>query len=331
MRAAMPLAAVLLVSLSLTGCMGIDNMAQFKAALGFAPEPLKVLEPVARIRASPTLASTGQPVAFSAQGSYDPQSLPLTFRWDFGDGARAAGSEATHAFHAGGFFTVTLDATNAAGAAGSDTLLLTVADNRPPSVTLAVLKDGKPVQRALAGDELAFAAQASDPEAQPLELRWDFGDGSTALAGEARHAYARGGRYAVALRAEDPQGMVGTAQQALAIDTLATDSGQVALLGAGERATPLDIAAAAQALHAAVTFDANLGLNALEARLVDPAGNVVAAQKSSPAPGTQGPVRLALDLDASALAGHAPGAWRIVVARASGISIDYDLTAAVHY
>jgi hypothetical protein len=47
-------------------------------------------------------------VAFSAAGSRDPDGDPLTYSWDFGDGATATGASVTHVFGQSGTFEVTL-------------------------------------------------------------------------------------------------------------------------------------------------------------------------------------------------------------------------------
>jgi hypothetical protein len=65
--------------------------------------------------------------SFTAQGSTDPENAPLTYAWNFGDGATGSGATANHIFANGGNFSITLnvsDGTNSATA----TTTLTVAD-----------------------------------------------------------------------------------------------------------------------------------------------------------------------------------------------------------
>lgn len=329
MRAALALAGVLLLTASVSGCLGIDNMGQLKAALGFQPAPLELEPPVARLRASLTLASVGQPIAFSAQGSSDPQGLPLAFRWDFGDGGRAQGSEATHRYVAGGFYTVTLRALTQAQTEGSDQLLLTIVDNRPPTVSLDIAQGTQPTDRAFLGESLTFTATAKDPEGQALSFRWDFGDGTTALTPQADHAYARAGRYLVSLRVEDPGGLAATASKEVAIDEVRTAQGRLALAGQDRASLPLDVAAQVARVKATVTFEPTFGLNAITVKLLDAQGKEVERVDAKPALGAQGTQTAVLD--ATDFAGHAPGAWNVVVERASGASVDYALTAEVRY
>lgn len=331
MRAAMPLLASLLLAASLSGCLGVDNMAEFKAALGFGPEPLALEPPVARLRASPMLATVGQAIAFSAQGSLDPQGAPLEFLWDFGDGASARGAEVSHRYVAAGAFEVTLSATGAAPLPGTDNVRVTIVDNRPPLAALAVLRGGQPVERAMAGEELTFAATVRDPEGQPLAVRWDFGDGATAATPEARHAYDHGGRFLVTLRAEDPSGLAGTAEQMLAVDQATTDRGEVKILNDVAEHS-LDVAAGATALRVTVTLgDPMLGLNSLAVRVLDAQGDTVGELPVQPPPGTLGAFEAVLDIAAAELAGTAPGTWTLVVERASGLQVAYAFTAGVRY
>jgi PKD repeat protein len=73
------------------------------------------------ITASPAAPLAGKPVSFTASSS-DPQGLALTYAWDFGDGSTASGASVTHAFAAGGSYTVKATVTNSSGLSASATL-----------------------------------------------------------------------------------------------------------------------------------------------------------------------------------------------------------------
>lgn len=329
MRAAWML-TTLLLAVGTGGCLGVDNMAEFKATLGFAPEPLEALPPVARAQASLNPVQAGQAVTFTADRSLDPQGLPLAYAWSFGDGERAEGREVSHRYRAPGLYTVDLRATNRAGLEGLDQLLVTVVLNRAPTAQLTVLKGGEATARALVGDELVFQGAATDPDGDTVSLRWDFGDGSGAITPEARHRYAHGGRYLVALRAEDPSGLAGTASQALAVDQVFAGFGHVAV-PTPRSESRLEVAAGVQQVLAKVHFPAMYGLHGLTAQLVDAKGSVVAQRSLQPPPLTQGTAELVLDASGHALADRAPGQWGLVVLLSSGLQVDYDFTVEVRY
>ncbi len=79
----------------------------------------------------PLTPRAGQGVTFTASAT-DPGNLPITFSWDFGDGATGTGPTTTHTYTRGGAFTVTVRATNAVGlhaSASAQVGVLQIADN----------------------------------------------------------------------------------------------------------------------------------------------------------------------------------------------------------
>jgi hypothetical protein len=85
----------------------------------------------------------------------------------------------------------------------------TVNGNTPPAVTAF---DATPYPAA-PGTAVAFAAAAVDPQAEAVEYRFDFGDGSpkTAWGGAgAAHAFAAAGHYRASVQARDPHGAIAT-------------------------------------------------------------------------------------------------------------------------
>jgi PKD repeat protein len=74
----------------------------------------------------------------------------------------------------------------------------------------------------LAGEGVAFAADATDAEGDDVTLKWDFGDGEDAGGATATHSYAAAGTYAVVLTATDAHGAVATRSRDV---TVAADPG----------------------------------------------------------------------------------------------------------
>jgi hypothetical protein len=72
---------------------------------------------------SPAIALAGQPVAFDATASCDPDpAASLSFSWTFDDGATATGALVQHAFGSPGVHTAALSVTSSAGRTGSASL-----------------------------------------------------------------------------------------------------------------------------------------------------------------------------------------------------------------
>jgi hypothetical protein len=57
------------------------------------------------------------------------------------------------------------------------------------------------------GAPLSFAAAASDPDGDPVQLKWEFGDGAVGDGSQSTHAYARPGAYQLTVTATDSVGL----------------------------------------------------------------------------------------------------------------------------
>ncbi|MCP4001955.1 MAG: PKD domain-containing protein, partial [Gammaproteobacteria bacterium] len=88
------------------------------------------------------VACTGDAVSFDATGSTDADGDGLAYTWDFGDGSDLqTGASVTHAYSAGGVYSVRLTANDNKGTACSkDTAAMNVSINTSPSAILNATK-----------------------------------------------------------------------------------------------------------------------------------------------------------------------------------------------
>lgn len=308
----------------LAGCAGTPseslvpaNMPELKAALGVLPqhEP-----PLAKAQANATLASVGQPIRFTSEGSSDPQGLPITYLWSFGDGATAAGPSAEHAYTLAGEHVARLTVTNDAGLADHDVVTVQVSSaNRAPVALLRVLDaSGAPLSAAKAGERITFDASGSrDPEGQPLAFDLDLGDGTTSHDARASHAYAEPGRYVARLIVRDAAGAASTTEVIVPIGGTLTKQGTLAVTDA-RAAVDLATQKGLAALDAVLRFDGSLGANDLTLVVLDAEGNELGRAAGPTPPGAQGELARRVTLDAATLARAAPGDWTFVIEKTTG-------------
>jgi glucose/arabinose dehydrogenase len=132
--------------------------------------------PSAEISASPNAGPLPLAVAFSAAGSTDPLGQPLTFDWNFGDGAALSGGSqvtTTHTYQTAGVFTATVVARNSLGLASDPAAVRVWAGNRPPAPVISLPAAGSTFA---SGQVIQLQGAASDPDQGALPaaaLRWE--------------------------------------------------------------------------------------------------------------------------------------------------------------
>lgn len=184
------------------------------------------LRPVALMSASPAEGELPLAVAFSAQGSASPEGGALSYAWDFGDGAAAAGASPAHTFEEPGPFTVSLVATDAAGRATRGTLSV---DPRPVNqAPIAVA--AADVTAGPAPLTVHFSAAGSyDPDGMIGDTRWDFDGGAEpSSSGVLTRTFTLPGSYLATLTVSDAAGE--EAQSALLIEVSGGDQPPTAVL-----------------------------------------------------------------------------------------------------
>jgi len=160
----------------------------------------------------------GEPVPFDASASSDIDGTLMAFNWDFGDGATAVGSTASHRYAAAGTFLATLAVTDDSGTACGR--VEDTADIIVNATPVAQAGEDRQAFLGAAYDAVVFdATGSSDADGDPLTYAWDFGDGTSDTGPSVSHAYASPGRYVVRLTVRDGTGLAcGQAQDEVVVD-----------------------------------------------------------------------------------------------------------------
>jgi PKD repeat protein len=142
--------------------------------------------------------TAGIAVGFDGSGSSDPDSDPLSYSWNFGDGTPAgSGVTPSHTYATAGNFTVTLTVNDGRGGTSQDTAMANIAANQVPTANAGGPYNGR------TGFPIAFNGSGSDPESQPLSFSWNFGDSTSGSGAAPSKTYAAPGTYPVTLTVND--------------------------------------------------------------------------------------------------------------------------------
>src|SRR5262249_8903280 len=146
----------------------------------------------------------GSTVAFNGTAS-DVDGDPLSYLWDFGDGATSTDAAPTHRYADDGAYTVTLTVSDGQGGSTSDSLVVTVL-NVAPTLTLSG------ASAANEGSTYTLNLSASDP-GQDTIASWTitWGDGNVQTVsgnpGSVTHTYADGTQtFTISATATDEDG-----------------------------------------------------------------------------------------------------------------------------
>jgi PKD repeat protein len=164
----------------------------------FATATFRLNHPPVAVAGGPYSARRNESIAFDGAGSSDADGDPLTYAWDFGDGATSTGPSPTHAYAALGTHTVTLIVHDGRISSAPSTAVVSITNAAPEAVV------GGGPQTGVRGEVLTFhGSGSSDLDGDPLTYAWDFGDGSMATDATATHAYATLGAFTVTLVVSD--------------------------------------------------------------------------------------------------------------------------------
>ena len=116
-------------------------------------------------------------VQFTGSGSTDPEGLPLTYNWNFGDGTpNSTAANPSHTFNAPAGvptpYTVTLKVTDNAGQTSTATLLISL-NNTPPTVTITSPVNGS--KYPMTGNTVYdLRATVTDAESSDSQLKYEW-------------------------------------------------------------------------------------------------------------------------------------------------------------
>jgi PKD repeat protein len=148
-------------------------------------------------------ACAGDMIDFDGSNSYVEKKGTLSGQWDFGDGHFSTNLKTTHHYDRPGSYDAHLTVKSDLNpSCPSSKATRKVHINSVPQIVL------KTAEAGCVGNILSFDASAStDPDGDPINFYWSFGDGHILKGGPlTTHQYTQGGTYTVTLIADDMKG-----------------------------------------------------------------------------------------------------------------------------
>ena len=147
------LSLLILLSVFVSGCIGLDS----------------TVDPRASLQAYPLSIQEGETVTFDARDSEAVEGVVTGFEWDFGNGQKAETvvGFTSHTYDSFGVYTVTLTVSNSQG--GEDDISTTIVVNGAPVLNLTI-----PDQVKSGDSAFLDASDSFDPEGKDLTFAWDL-------------------------------------------------------------------------------------------------------------------------------------------------------------
>ncbi|MDI9633567.1 MAG: PKD domain-containing protein [Methanolinea sp.] len=183
----------------------------------------------------PYAGSEGTPLTLNAAGSFDPEGIPLTYRWDLdGDGsfdtAWSSSPTLTHTWTDDWSGSVTVEVSDGTSVRSASAPV--AISNQPPTINTVTV--GSPT--VAEGAPVQFSVTCTDPGSEDTiaSVAWDFGDGSSGTGEFPTHTYADDGDYTVVVTVTDDDGA--TARKSIVVSV--SNTAPVVTIGAD--ATEID-------------------------------------------------------------------------------------------
>jgi Peptidase M30/PKD domain len=189
-RGSVRLQLCLIAAATLSACGGGSGSP---SAGGNNDPQLSPSTPVISVSANPVVPGTT--ITLGAV-STDPLNDTLTYNWEFGDGATAAGATTTHAYETEGDFTVKVTATDQHSKWSAATSVVNVAYLPMPAPQ--IYNDNR---RHLLGETFTAEVYLVEPNGLGWYTSWDYGDGTSnpQASHSIRHRYSAPGNYIVSV------------------------------------------------------------------------------------------------------------------------------------
>ena len=171
------------VSLAVTNALGSDVRVRSDYVL------VDVIPPIAEFSGTPTSGVSPLVVDFADESA---GGLPTTWLWAFGDGSTSVLPNPTHTYTGPGYYTVSLNVSNAYGTDSQSNTSYIVVDYVPPIAGFS----GQPTTGAS-----PYVVDFTDESTGGVATTWQwiFGDGWTSTAQHPAHTYTTPGTYSVRL------------------------------------------------------------------------------------------------------------------------------------
>jgi PKD repeat protein len=182
-----------------------------------------VTAPSANFVFSPAAPQVGQAVLFNADESTAAPGHTLTvFGWNFGDGATASGSIASHTFATTGAYNVVLSIADDTGQKTTKSTTVTVTAGGGGTGGSATTAGFFASPSAPVTGQVVFFNASSSTAATGRTLTkyaWDFGDGAffTGSTAQATHTFANAGSFTVFLTVTDDSGQTARTSNAVTV------------------------------------------------------------------------------------------------------------------